>query len=234
MGAILEMTILRPSAVLLTAALTLAACGTDPSAGELAGPVAIIVSALKLNKAARAPTLATLDAAGIATLRQALEADGQAIYLVGNATLKYTNLMAPFGQNGDVQTWASTSYETIALRNGMLVASRGFGADLMSSTGPSISQVAAGKGMTARSYHYLDGADQPHRFDFTCTLSTAGGETVVVLGKPYVTRKVAEVCNGQGDTFTNEYWFDQRTNLRQSRQRITPGMENLLLQRVID
>ena len=220
------------SLFVLATTLLLTGCGNDSAAGDYQRPFKAIVAKLQGGQAA--PTLATLDQSGIATLRAALEADGQSIYLVVNPALKYTNLMAPYGQNGDVQTWASQDYETMSLRAGMLVATRGFGADLMSSTGPSVAQIAAGRGSTQRRYHYLDGADQPHQFDYACILAARGSDSVTVLGKSYATNKVTESCSGASGSFVNEYWFDLGQNLRQSSQMIAPGTANLILQRVID
>lgn len=235
MGAILEMTMLRPFALLaLAAALLLPGCGNDPAAADFQRPFTAIMAKLKAGRAGPLPTLATLDAAGTAVLRQALEADKQPIYLVASPSIKYLNLMAPYGLNGDVQTWASPSYESISLRQDLLVATRGFGADLMSSTGPSVGVVRAGQGRTSRSYYYLDGADQPQSFRYACVLAQAGSEQVTVLGKSFATRKITESCSGDGDGFVNEYWFDLSGILRQSRQRIAPGMGNLTLQKVID
>ncbi len=219
-------------ALLSTAVLT--GCGNDPLAGDYARPLKAIAAKLQAGRGAAPPTLATLDPAGTLALRNALEDDGQPIILVGNPALKYTNLMAPYGQNGDVQTWASQEYETVALRQGLLVATRGFGADLMSSTGPGIAQIASGAGTTRRQYYYLDGADQPHRFDYDCVLAPAGTESIAVLGKIYATRKVTESCSGNQDSFTNAFWFDKSQNLRQSQQMIAPGTDDLFLQRVID
>jgi hypothetical protein len=234
MGAVLEMKG-QKFAVLpaLAFAVLLSGCGNDRDAFDFQGPIKSYLAGVKERRSG-VPTLATLAPAGQAALRAVLQEDGQPIYLVGHPTLKYLKLMAPYGQNGAVQTWASEQYETVSLRDGMLVASRGFGADLMSSAGPSAAQIAAGRGTTRRSQYYLDGADQSRRFDYTCTLSTLGSETITVLAKAYSARKIAEVCSGPYDGFTNEYWFDQSQNIRQSRQMIAPGVDNLLLQRVID
>jgi len=233
MGAVLEMMTRRAFAALaLAATLTLAGCGNDGSSNDYQRPLQVALARLTAGKAA--PTLATLNQSGTLTLRQALEADGQPIYRISYARLKYTNLMAPYGQNGDVQTWASQDYETVSLRAGMLVATRGFGADLMSSVGPSVARVSSAQGTTQRQYFYLDGADQKQRYDYTCVLASAGIEEVVVLAKSHATRKVTESCSGASGRFVNEFWFDNGQNLRQSRQMLVPGTDNMLLQRVID
>lgn len=236
MGAVLEMNSgsNRVMAAVLVAATLLAGCGNDALGTDYSAATRGLLGLLNKDKDGAAPTLASLDRQGIATLRGALEDDGQAILLVVSPSLKYNNLMAPYGQNGNVQTWASMQYETLSLRAGMLVATRGFGPDLMSSSGPDIAAIAAGHGMTKRRYFYLDGGDHPRRFDYDCRLDPAGPDKVAVLGKIHQTRKIVEACTGSGAAFSNEYWFDNGTNLRQSRQMMTPGLANLLIQRVID
>ena len=147
----------------LLAALVLAGCGNDVTGNDLSVPVKVLLSALQ--GAGKPTATANPDdpavKAGILAYRAQLEADGQPILIASNETLKYGTLHAPFGQNGDVQTWSSTGYQTIALRGGILIATRGFGPDLMSAVAPSVAKVASATGTTNRRYHYLDGADQP-------------------------------------------------------------------------
>ena len=227
------MILLRPVAAVVLSCAAVASCGTNPEINDYQSQFSALGTLFPTHKSG-ATNIAALDPNAVATLRNTLQADRQPITLVMHPSLKYTNLMAPYGQNGDVQTWASMHYETVALRQGLLVATRGFGPDLMSSTGPSVAQISAGHGTTNRRYFYLDGGDQPHEFDYTCTLATAGAESVTVLGKPFATRKISESCVGPQGSFVNQYWFDHGTNLRQSRQMAVPGLESLVLQRVID
>lgn len=225
------MMILRIVVIALASTL-LAGCGNDPVSGDYRRPFQALLS--RLVPGPSVTTLATLNQSGILTLRRALEEDGQPIYLVAYGTLKYKNLMAPYGQNGTVQTWASQDYETISLRDGMLVATRGFGGDLMSSAGPTMAQIRTARGTTQRQNYYLDGADQPRVFQYTCVLAPAGDESIVILGKTHATRKVTETCSGNSTGFVNEYWFQGGTFLRQSRQLVAPETDTLLMQRVID
>lgn len=235
MGAVLEMMTLRACIGLaLLSAVALSGCGSDTDIQDYRNQAAVLGNAVKAARTRGGTGLAAMDSTAIAALRSALEKDGQPIYLVINSGAQFTDLMAPYGQNADVQTWSSMHYETISLRQGMLVASRGFGADLMSSVGPSVARIAQASGTTNRSYFYLDGADKTQRYDFTCSLSPAGTETVVVLGRSYATLKVNESCSGVTGSFNNTFWFDSGTNLRQSSQMITVGLDNLVLQRVID
>ena len=234
MGAILEMKMRLWFGLV---ALMLSACGNDPGSNAYAGSGALFASLLGKGSSAGGLTGSPNDPAvraGLLALRDTLQKAGQRILLVSNSSLKFTGLMAPFGGNNGVETWASTSYQTVSLRDGVMVATRGFGPDLMSSVGPGIRTIATASGTTQRRYSYLDGADQPQTLEFTCTLAAAGRETIEVMALSYSTRKVTEACNGPAAAFTNEYWFDGITKLRQSKQFLAPGLANMMIQRVID
>lgn len=217
----------------LSSLLALAGCGSSSDSADLQAPIRTIVSGLT-PAALRDPTPSTLNPTAAQALRSDLAAAGQPVYLVVNPGQRFEGLMTPYGQNGDVTTWAAKSGETMALRDSLLVASGGFGPDLMSSAGPTLAKVRSGQGATTRSYYYLDGADQRRAFDFACTLAAPGSETITVLGLPFATRKVTESCTHPLGNFQNVYWFDNSLILRQSRQVVTLGMESLLIQRIID
>lgn len=140
----------------------------------------------------------------------------------------------PYGQNGAIETWASPEGQTISFRGGVMVATRGFGGDIMQSAGPSIGQIASGSGKHTRIYDYLDGADQNLRREFACTLRNAGMETITVVDRQHTTRHIVEDCTGNGGQFTNEYWFEGGTFLRKSKQLINIEWGHLDLQRVVD
>ena len=234
MGTILEM---RYLLVALAAAVTLSACGNDPSFKAYGGGAYPLLAAIKA-KTSPLPILADPNdpatRAGILNFRAGLQKQGQPLILASNASLKFGTLLAPFGGSNGVETWSSTAYQTISLRDGMMVATRGFGSDLMSSVLPSTATIAAAHGTTSRRYSYLDGADKLQSFDFTCQLAPAPPESIEVVAKLYATRKVTEACSGSQGSFTNEYWFDHGTNLRQSKQFIAPKLNSMFLQRVID
>jgi hypothetical protein len=218
-------------------ALVLSACGNDTGSIDYAGAPAVFAALQGKGRAAGGVTADPNDPAvraGILALRDVLQKGGQPIILVSNASLKFGSLMAPFGGNNGVETWSSTSYQTVSLRGGVMVATRGFGPDLMSSVAPGIATIAGAKGTTQRRYSYLDGADQPQTLEFTCTLAAAGRESIEVMALSFATRKVTEACAGPAATFTNEYWFDGSTKLRQSKQFLAPGLANMMIQKVID
>jgi hypothetical protein len=238
MGTGVEMTRPLPTRALLTAALTLgllSACGNDQAArdAKMTMPTGQKVAALFAGLLGP-KTAKPVDPAAVAAVRKQLEQAGQPVVLVRVARFGYANLMAPYGQNGPISTWASSSSQSVSLKDGILVATRGFGPDLMSARVPDLAQVRQAKGYFHRGYSVLDGADQGHVSEYDCTFAEAGHENIDVFGKTYATRKVAESCEGPDLTFENAYWFDDRGILRQSDQHATAGMPTVRVQRIID
>ena len=212
-------------------------CGNDSTGNEMALPLKALIAkagSRDVRPTAEADTSDPAIKAAILAYRARLEADGQPILLASNTTLKYGTLHAPFGQNQDVKTWSSTGYQTLALRGGILIATRGFGPDLMSAVAPTVARIATAVGSTNRRYFYLDGADQPQSHAFTCTLASGGSERIEVMAKSFATRKVSESCSGPAGSFVNQYWFDHGLNIRQSSQYIAPGLSNFFMQGVVD
>lgn len=233
MGAGLEMT-RKKTACLVGLLGLLAGCGNDQTAQES-------LSRLPKGKALGAMVTAIFvkpqpfraDPAAVATVRGALEKAGQPVLLV-TVPSRGADLFAPYGQNGPVITWATSAQQSIALDDGLLVATRGFGPDLMSASVPSLAQVSRATGTSHRDYYDLDGADQNRHFAYDCTLAPAGMEAVEVFGATYPTRKVTESCAGPDASFVNIYWFDADGRLRQSDQHATPGLPTVQIGRVVD
>ena len=214
------------------AVIGLTGCGNDPTTSDVTNPIGLVGAALKARQDKRDG--AAVDPAALAALHTALEKAGQPILLVVNGSLKFSALMAPYGSNGAVRTWGTEQYVTLSTRDDIVVATRGFGPDMMSSIAPSLSKIAAGQGTVRRRYYYLDGADQTQAYNFDCAIASEGGDTIAVLGKSYVTSRIGESCVGPTGSFKNQYWFDNRHILRQSSQFLVPGVDNLVLQRVVD
>ena len=99
-----------PLVALLLSALALAGCGNDQQSADaqLSLNAGAQTGSFLLNLGRNGQTT-EMSPTAAATLRQALETRGQPIYAVAIKDLGYSNLMAPYGQNGPVQTWASTS-----------------------------------------------------------------------------------------------------------------------------
>jgi hypothetical protein len=220
--------------------LALAACGNDKSAGALGGiPVKDLAKASLAQvglgpKPKAAPPAAPPDPAQVAAARKMLEDGGIPLYIIQSKGLGLLAYFSKLGQNGDVITWSTQDYKSISMRDGMIIATRGLGPDIMSSYAPTTDAVRRGTGTTRRVYYHLDNADQSVRQDFDCELKVAGMETITLIGKPYRTRRINESCTGPSGSFLNSFWFDGRAKLRQSSQHLAAGIENLLVQKIID
>jgi len=202
----------------------LAGCGSDNSqSGTFRIVKGLLAEITGLNKGgAAAPALSRADLQKVGTAVTVVELQGLTMYMV------------PAGTNRGVTTWTSAEDRTISLRDGVMIASRGFGPDIMQAAAPTAAQLAAGRGTLQRSYFYLDGADQTRRFDYTCALSTVGSETITVFGRQHTTRHVTETCRSAAVEFTNDYWFEGGNFIRKSKQLFVPEWGYATISRVID
>ncbi|MDR0809835.1 MAG: YjbF family lipoprotein [Gemmobacter sp.] len=215
-------------AVLALAAIALlTGCGNDKTRStSLVGGVAAVSKALVAGRQAAGTaqpiTRQDLAALNSPVIKGELQAANSTIYLV------------PISRNGAVETWATSDDLTVSFRDGVMTATRGFGPDIMQAVVPTRAQLASGQGSHGRSYFYLDGADQMRRFDYRCSMSNLGSETITVVGQQHSTRHVEETCEGKAVRFTNEYWFEGDNFIRKSKELTIPEWGYLELARVID
>lgn len=208
--------------ILLMAALALSACGSDTAEyeGFKVGTTAI-ARLLKGKDAKAAPpvmTRAAFDQGGNPLIRAKIEKVGDIAYL------------GKINEGRGVITWASVDGSALSLRDGVVIATRGIGTDLMSSAGPTASELAHASSVK-RQHFYLFGGETEQLRAFDCQIADAGAERIVVLELAYDTRHRIETCTGDsGLTFENHYWFDNRATIRQSRQWISPDVGILELQ----
>jgi hypothetical protein len=146
--------------------------------------------------------------------------------------MEIDGLMVVRDRKGEIVTWTDGGGVTVTFRNGVLIETRGFGADLMSSHAPTAGQIA-GSGTYQRSYFFASAEDVNERRDYTCHPETVGSETLVIYGRSHVTRHVTEICERPGARITNHYWFEGGA-IRKSRQWVSPNLGSIELERVID
>jgi hypothetical protein len=227
MGKVLEMTARQCLAAFLGFGLLLSGCGSDTDATAGARILKDVTAAAiqRRNAPATPPP---------PTTRARLAQYKTPMIMAEIPSLGLFTFVVPYGQNGDVETWASSDDKTISMRQGVMIATRGFGSDLMQAAVPSISQIASASGSYDRVYYYLDGADQTQRRDFRCSLSNLGTGTITVVERQHTVRHVAETCTGDSGEFTNEYWFENGTFLRKSNQLINLEWGPIVLSRVVD
>lgn len=231
MGTVLEMMGKFSKALALSGLVLLSACGSEkdsaPVAKTIAGAVKELAPGKKKAAAAAATASPQINAAALAQYKTPM-------VLVELPSRQYFNFMVPYGQNGSIETWASSDKKTIAFRDGMVLGTRGFGPDLMQSSGPTLAQIAAASGSHKRIYVLLDGADQSQRFEFDCVLQDQGRTQITVVERQHTVRHIAEQCSGIGGDFTNEYWLENGNFLRKSKQLMNRGWGSLVITRVID
>ena len=211
--------------------LFLAACGNTPDSAD----TSLSLRALRAIPAALVARPAAPTAAELAQTRAALQASGQPAIQVHAPGLNYSAFMVPyFPTKGGALTWSSGTYETVTLRDGILVWTRGLGPDLMASQAPSLAQVRAGQGSFHRIYEYLDGGDAVQSYDFDCDFAAKGPDSLTILDFSYQAQLVVETCSRGDQRFENRYWFDSSGKIRQSEQLLVPGMAPLRIQAVVD
>ena len=236
MGAGVEMKRNLPALVgaLLSAAL-LSACGSAPDVSDTTVAAEATRNLFSSGFGfARKSTSTTPTGAKLAAIQAALAQSAVPVYGVKVDKFGFNGFLAPYGDNGPIRTWASTVYQTVSMNDGVLVATRGFGSDLMSAVAPSVSQISSGTGFFHRVYYYLDGADQTQRIDFDCNFSVAGSEAIDLYGKGYTAWRVNESCANPDTKFENAYWFDGSGKLRQSDQFVSVQVATMRLQRLVD
>ncbi len=206
----------------LAALAVLAACGSDPGATAGFGLLRDGAARLAGGAAPPAPQLsrAEIRAVGAPLQKLVIEETG------------LTGYLGVQGVRGDVVTWATTSRENVALKGGMLIQTRGLGADLMSADVPDIGQLLTGT-VVERRYFHLDGTNATVETAVTCTPRVIGAETVEIVGLAYTAARIDEACTGTGPegnlAFTNSFWVDSGGGLRQSRQWAGPVLGMLEL-----
>lgn len=214
------------AALALGLLVALAGCGNAPGAG-FSGKQALALAGSLVNPGARK---ATGPVAAIDIPAETLASWPEPLI---SAVVEDTRTAAALGRiarNGPHETYGSHTGNHLTLRQGVLVATRGLGADLMSSAPPTRAALAAGRGSHSRSWQWLDGLDQTVSVTMTCTLAVAGQETVQLSGRTYPTRVVAETCTGaDGAQVNNRYWVDGAGVLRKSRQWLGQNAGYLLL-----
>ncbi|MFC5739247.1 YjbF family lipoprotein [Sinirhodobacter huangdaonensis] len=107
-----------------------------------------------------------------------------------------------------VSTWISADGAQLLLQDGILVGTRGFGADVMASD---VSESAAlihslRSGTTTRVMTLLDGDDHAVSRALRCIIAPYGTDTVPLQDRAVATRTMTETCRNGDIQFSNYYW----------------------------
>ena len=236
MGAVLEM---RRTILGAAALLALAACsqgtgpgeaGTDvavPSAESRAlgivGQVRSVFGGIGSNDAVRAPRSVP---GGFTP--EAIAAEPGAYRLVQINALGLQEPARVIQENGPEITLAFQSGPTAAYDGGILVATRGFGDDLITMESAGVLQaLRSGGGTVTRRMETLDPQDQVLTDSFACTIAPAGTEAVNLGVREATLSRFDENCRSTTLVFDNIYWLDGSGDIVASRQYVSPTVAYL-------
>lgn len=215
--------------------VALAGCGNDKTGPN---PVVSAIGAMAKSSVAKVKSgksdgTVTGKAVTAAEQRAALEAAGKPILLVSSATLGQTGLLTIFDSKGDVLTWKTPDGVTFSQRGGVLIQTRGLGADLMSAQAPSVGQLMQAGDGYQRIYYFLGGDDQGTRRTYDCRTAVVGAESIEILGRAHKTTHITELCERPLGKLTNDYWVEGGS-VRKSRQWVSGAIGYIDFERVID
>lgn len=224
-------------------ALLLGACSGGDEVPALELQIVKVVRETVATKAAGKParptiTRAVLDGLDGALLEATLERRDQLAFL-------YVNGQRRDDDPGLITTWRTGDDVTLSMRNGVLIATRGLGGDILSSAvlvagdrpGPARGRAQGGERiLTIRAFD-----NKTVHLVLACEVADLGPATIEIIGLRHATRHLRETCRGGtgrdgtgGDgTVVNDYWVDAQAGVvRQSRQWAGPEAGYLRLRRL--
>lgn len=136
-------------------------------------------------------------------------------------------------QPGKITVWRTEDDVSLAMRNGVLIATRGMGGDVISSS-VQVSDTTLGPSAGGEHVQVIrDGDDNAVRLSLACELVDFGSETITIIERQYPTRHLQQRCQGGGGSVVNDYWVDSRAGLIwQSRQWAGPYIGYMRIRRL--
>ncbi|NNF92663.1 MAG: hypothetical protein HKM96_14835 [Boseongicola sp.] len=194
---------MKHQAILVLLVLALASCGNDPNRNN---PLRLADVFKGGETEGASPTPRQLAQVALTQLQEP-------VMLAELGDGERLALLVPLGENGSVRTWTTIDRQTIALRRGRVVATRGLGDDLMSSSAPRPGQGGKHRLVT------LNAAHEPVRTSANCRVSTEGSQvTSLASGERVTARHLVESCVAGNNTYRNEFWIGPNGQMRKSRQ----------------
>lgn len=144
--------------------------------------------------------------------------------------------------SGTVEVWRSEDNVNLAMRDGVLVATRGMPNDLLAAS----ALVHAGgpkgpSGSGERIYEIAALDNESYKLSLVCQVEDLGPKQIEIVELTYRTRHLRETCEGRGyqvgsekrSRVVNDYWIDSRTGrIWQSRQWAGPELGYLRIRQL--
>ncbi|MDF2143181.1 YjbF family lipoprotein [Paenirhodobacter sp. CAU 1674] len=135
-----------------------------------------------------------------------------------------------------VGTWITADGSQLMFEDGIVVGTRGFGADLMASDVSDVLPLVQGMGdgIATHLMTQIDGDDHAVTRAFKCRISRAGIDSVVIGTTLVSTQTMVEDCRGSDTSFANYYWVVPATGeIVQSSQWAGPLIERVSVRKII-
>ncbi|MBC6408657.1 MAG: YjbF family lipoprotein [Rhodobacteraceae bacterium] len=134
---------------------------------------------------------------------------------------------------GRVVVWRTEDNITLALRQDVLIQTRGLGGDLLSSKVQVTNGVAGPVGGGERRMRIRARDNKSLAFNGACRLDDLGHERIVIVERGFRTRHFRETCNIGNGQIRNDYWVDSSAQVVwQSRQWAGPEIGYIRLRRL--
>ena len=175
-----------------------------------------------------------------ATLSRA-QIDGfdQPLILAELPQLGTSATLVPVARNGDVRTWSTADGVGLSYRDGLPVATRGLGVDLMNADVTGSIAAIAGRtppgmvdGYYPRFHSHLDGAGQIRYLSFQCRVTARRTETITLIGQRHVVQRIDETCHLPETRVENSYWRGDDGTLWRTKQWLSEDAGYLITERL--
>ncbi|MFQ1702127.1 YjbF family lipoprotein [Loktanella agnita] len=164
---------------------------------------------------------ADIDALRAAVTPQALAQIDGPVLLAQVPALQGAAILVLGGRNAGVETFLTPDGVSISTENGMLVATRGFGYDLMTAdVAEPLSAITDARPRAVRIHRYLNGENQLVPQSFVCRY--------VAL----TPTQINESCQSSSDSFENSYTTNSKGQIVMSRQWISPQLGYITTERL--
>ncbi|MHA6326422.1 YjbF family lipoprotein [Roseivivax sp. CAU 1753] len=162
-------------------------------------------------------------------------APGDLLYVAVEG-LKNESTVQPIEEIDGVINWRTPDNTSeIATRDGIIVATRSLGDDLMSADVAGSQNALRGRDggdYYPRFHTTLDGEYQPQFRSFQCIVARRSGDTLTVFDRRFPATKIEETCTTPGMEVTNTYWLGSDGTMLRSRQWISEGVGYIQTERL--
>lgn len=224
------------TALAALAVLGVSACGTDTSKTE-GSRIAIGIAkdlAGRVAPGRKAQAAGTPDPERLAA--SAKKSFSGPIVLAQMEKTGLLTALGEIGRNAGMRSFVTPNQQSLMLRQGLLVGTRGLGNDLMSADPGAAAALVTGRagGRAERVWRYLDGEGIERPLPMSCTIARGPAKRFSFAGNAYDTVQMDESCAGQGAAIANSYWVTGDGTIALSRQWIGPALGYVTIQLVRD